>query len=121
MGKVAEGKRIRIRGTVQGVGFRPWVYRAAVQAGVRGRVRNDSSGVTIDAFGDLGSLDAFEHALHGSHPPAAQIAEFDTVAIPSEPVAGFVIEHSEAAADRRVSIPPDLATCDDCVRDILDP
>ena len=121
MGTVAVGKRIRIRGTVQGVGFRPWVYRVAVQSGVRGRVRNDSSGVTIDAFGDSGTLDAFEHALHSSHPPAARIAEFDTVAIPSEPVDGFVIEHSEPAVERRVSIPPDLATCDDCVRDIFDP
>jgi hydrogenase maturation protein HypF len=121
MGTVAEGKRIRIRGTVQGVGFRPWVYRAAVQAGVRGRVRNDSSGVTIDAFGDANCLDAFEHALHASHPPAARIAEFETIAIPPEPVSGFRIEHSEPTNDRRVSIPPDLATCDDCVHDIFDP
>ena len=121
MGTVAEGKRIRIRGTVQGVGFRPWVYRTAVQAGVRGRVRNDSSGVTIDAFGDPSSLDAFERALHASHPPAARIAEFDTIAIPSEPVSEFLIEHSEPTSDRQVSIPPDLATCDECVRDIFDP
>ena len=49
MGTVAEGKRIRIRGTVQGVGFRPWVYRMAVETGVSGRVWNDASGVTIDA------------------------------------------------------------------------
>ena len=47
-----EGRRIHVSGTVQGVGFRPWVYRVAQQAGVTGRVRNDSSGVTIDAFGD---------------------------------------------------------------------
>ncbi len=121
MGTAAEGKRIRIRGTVQGVGFRPWVYRVAVQAGVRGRVRNDASGVTIDAFGNEQALDAFEQALHQSPPPAARIAEFDAVAIPAEPVTSFVIEHSEAADTRRVSIPPDLAICDDCVADILDP
>ena len=71
MARAAGGKRIRIRGTVQGVGFRPWVYRVAVEAGVRGRVRNDSSGVTIDAFADRDALDAFERALHGTPPPAA--------------------------------------------------
>lgn len=121
MGTVAEGKRIRIRGTVQGVGFRPWVYRMAVETGVSGRVWNDASGVTIDAYGDHQSLDAFERALHVSPPPAARIVEFDTASIPAEPADGFVIEHSEAAAEHRVSIPPDLATCDDCVADILDP
>ena len=121
MGTVAEGKRIRIRGTVQGVGFRPWVYRMAVETGVSGRVWNDASGVTIDAYGDHRSLDAFERALHVSPPPAARIVEFDTASIPAEPAEGFVIEHSEAAAEHRVSIPPDLATCDDCVADILDP
>ena len=121
MGTAAEGKRIRIRGTVQGVGFRPWVYRVAVEAGVSGRVRNDASGVTIDAFGDGQSLDAFERALHLSPPPAARIAEFDAVAIPAELVTSFVIEPSGPADAHRVSIPPDLATCDDCVADILDP
>ena len=121
MRKVAEGKRIRIRGTVQGVGFRPWVYRVAVAAGVLGRVRNDSSGVTIDAFGDQSALDAFEQALHVSPPAAARIAEFNTVTIPPEAVASFVIEHSATTATRQVSIPPDLATCDDCVCDIVDP
>ena len=121
MGTVAEGKRIRIRGTVQGVGFRPWVYRTAVEAGVSGRVWNDASGVTIDAYGDHESLDAFERALHLSPPPAARIVEFDTASIPAGSAETFVIEHSEGAAEHRVSIPPDLATCDDCVADILDP
>ena len=121
MGTAAEGKRIRIRGTVQGVGFRPWVYRVALETGIRGRVRNDSSGVTIDAFGDEDALEEFEQALHVSPPPAARIAEFDTVSIPSESVASFVIEHSTPSAQRHVSIPPDLATCPACVNDILDP
>ncbi len=121
MGTAAEGRRIRIRGTVQGVGFRPWVYRVAVENGVCGRVRNDSSGVTIDAFGDDASLSAFERALHAAPPPAARIADYQATTIPPEPVTSFVIEHSAPAAECRVSIPPDLATCDDCVRDILDP
>ena len=67
-----EGRRIHVSGTVQGVGFRPWVYRVARQAGVTGRVRNDSSGVTIDAFGDETALAHFLDALHWP-PPAARI------------------------------------------------
>ena len=52
-GAVLEGRRILIRGTVQGVGFRPWVYRVARQSGVTGRVHNDTAGVTIEAFGGV--------------------------------------------------------------------
>jgi hydrogenase maturation protein HypF len=116
-----EGRRIRIRGIVQGVGFRPWVYRTAVHAGVTGRVLNDSSGVTIDAFGDEQTLDRFEAALHTSPPPAARISDYQVAIIPPEPLAAFVIVDSRTSADRRVSIPPDLATCDDCVAEIFNP
>src|SRR5829696_9147151 len=62
-GRAAEasmaGRRIRMQGTVQGVGFRPWVYRVAQAAAVTGRVRNDTAGVTIEAFGPAVALDAF--------------------------------------------------------------
>lgn len=117
----AEGRRIRIRGVVQGVGLRPWVYRTAVWSGVTGRVLNDSTGVTIDAFGDTAALERFERALHSSPPPAARITDYNSCVIEPEPVATFLIVPSERAEDRRVSIPPDLAVCDDCVRDIFDP
>ena len=54
-----EGRLIELRGTVQGVGFRPWVYRLARDEGIAGRVRNDAQGVTIEAFGRPGALRAF--------------------------------------------------------------
>lgn len=114
------GCRIRIQGTVQGVGFRPWVYRIAQSAGISGRVCNDSAGVTIEAFGERPNLDRFMEALHFP-PPAARILAFDAVDIEAEPASGFEIVHSARAAGRRVSIPPDLATCDACVSEILDP
>jgi hydrogenase maturation protein HypF len=117
----AEGRRIRIQGTVQGVGFRPWVYRAAEASGVAGRVLNDSLGVTIEAFGESGALDSFEQALHISPPPAAEIAHYHSITIPPEPVESFVIIDSRRSVERRVSIPPDLATCDACVGEIFDP
>src|SRR6188474_3328326 len=117
---ILEGRRIRIQGTVQGVGFRPWVYRTAHLAGVSGRVRNDSAGVTIEAFGDDAALKRFVDGLQFP-PPAARILALDETVIEPETVCGFEIVDSGQGADRRVSIPPDLATCDDCVAEIFDP
>ena len=114
------GRRIRIAGTVQGVGFRPWVYRAATRAGVTGRVRNDAGGVTIDAFGDDASLAQFIAAL-GTPPSAARIERLEIIDILPEHAPSFAIVASEQGSAPRVSIPPDLATCDDCVAEIFDP
>ncbi|HEX5134766.1 MAG TPA: acylphosphatase, partial [Thermoanaerobaculia bacterium] len=62
-----------MRGTVQGVGFRPWIYRLATVTGVGGRVRNDGRGVTIEIFGTTDELDAFLSTLRGPAPAAARI------------------------------------------------
>ncbi|MEQ1907899.1 MAG: carbamoyltransferase HypF [Vicinamibacterales bacterium] len=118
---LAEGRRVRITGTVQGVGFRPWVYRSAVESGVTGRVWNDSSGVTIEAFGAESALRAFGLALRGRTPPAARIADIAECAIPHESLLTFSIVTSATSPARHVSIPPDLATCDACVDDIFTP
>jgi hydrogenase maturation protein HypF len=115
-----EGRRIRMSGTVQGVGFRPWVYRIARRAGVTGRVRNDGGGVTIDAFGDGASLAGFIEMLQ-SPPPAARVERFDLVAIEPERASRFEIVRSESGLERQVSIPPDLAICRDCLAEIFDP
>jgi hydrogenase maturation protein HypF len=116
-----DGRRIEIRGIVQGVGFRPWVYRLAGVHGIGGWVRNDARGVTIEAFGSPASLDAFVSALQAAPPPAAQIADFNCRAIDGQPASGFYIVPSEPSAGRRVSIPADLATCPDCLRELSDP
>ncbi|HET9555292.1 MAG TPA: carbamoyltransferase HypF, partial [Anaeromyxobacteraceae bacterium] len=116
-----EGRRIALTGTVQGVGFRPFVYRLAHAAGVAGRVRNDAAGVTIEAFGSPAALDAFERRLRTEHPPAAVIETLERGPIPFEPVAGFEIVRSGPSAERRVALPPDLATCDACAREVADP
>ncbi len=124
MSEVASGRRIEVRGTVQGVGFRPWVYRLACEEGIGGRVRNDAAGVEIEAFGSIEALDAFVLRLKSSPPPAARIRDLRSESIPAEPVRDFVIVPSRPAAavdgERRVSIPPDLATCPDCEREVLD-
>ena len=115
------GRRIEIRGVVQGVGFRPWVYRLATEGGVAGRVCNDAAGVTIDAFGRAEALDDFVHRLTSAPPAAAEIRELHAYAIPTELTDAFSIVESVLKSDRRISIPPDLATCSECLQEILDP
>ncbi|MFI5178212.1 MAG: carbamoyltransferase HypF [Vicinamibacterales bacterium] len=120
-GAVLEGRRIEIHGTVQGVGFRPWVYRIARLSGVTGRVRNDSAGVTIEAFGDAGTLERFVQLLRADPPPAAHIRSLVQAPIAVEVDSDFLIVPSEGAGQACVSIPPDLATCPHCAAEIADP
>ncbi|MGE3761918.1 MAG: carbamoyltransferase HypF [Kofleriaceae bacterium] len=113
------GLRIEIRGTVQGVGFRPWVYRIAHELHVAGRVHNHARGVTIEAFADDDVLAALVERLR--EPPApARVLDLATEAIANEPVVDFSIVHSAEGGPRTLSIPPDLATCPDCEREIFD-
>jgi hydrogenase maturation protein HypF len=118
---VVEGRRIRVRGTVQGVGFRPWIYRLAREEGLSGHVRNDARGVTIEAFGRPEALVAFSRRLGAEAPPAARVREVQEERIPVETVPGFAILPSDDEGARRVSIPPDLATCPECLREVADP
>src|SRR3954452_6892380 len=94
------GRRIEIRGVVQGVGFRPWVYQLATREHVTGCVRNDSTGVIIDAFGDDEALARFTDDLEHGAPPAARVREITWRLIPFEPVNAFTIAESEASGDK---------------------
>jgi hydrogenase maturation protein HypF len=116
-----EGRHIQIRGIVQGVGFRPFVYQLARRSGVAGRVRNDSMGVVIDAFGRDEALDSFIEQIETGAPPAARVREIEWVAIPFENEREFEIAASTEADVRSVSIPADLAICDACLSEIRDP
>jgi hydrogenase maturation protein HypF len=115
------GRRIEVRGIVQGVGFRPWIYKLAHEGGVTGRVRNDAGGVIIDVFGSESALDGFARNLIGAPPPAAEIADVRWHDIPPEPLDTFTIASSASSDELRISIPPDLATCEDCLAEIFDP
>lgn len=117
-----QGRRIEIRGTVQGVGFRPWVWQLATCESVVGRVWNDAAGVVIEAFAERDVLDRFIDRLATDAPPAARVREMEWHAIPAESDApSFRITESEASPQRRVTVPPDLATCDDCLAEVFDP
>jgi hydrogenase maturation protein HypF len=113
--------RIRIAGVVQGVGFRPFLYRLAAEHGITGTVRNDAHGVLVDAQGDNGSLAAFVEEIRQSPPPLAKITEMQVEALPPTSFARFEILASEADIERSVLISPDVATCDDCLRELFDP
>ncbi len=124
-GPAIEGRRIAIRGTVQGVGMRPFVYRLARDLGLGGRVRNEAMGVTVEVFGPRSSLERFADLLVSRRPSAAAFDEIRVLAIEPELAKGFVIEESArgapGAAELEVSIPSDLATCDPCLAEIRDP
>ncbi|MGD0670983.1 MAG: carbamoyltransferase HypF [Candidatus Binatus sp.] len=120
-GDRTEGRRIRIGGTVQGVGFRPWVHRLAGRERVRGRVWNSSTGATIEAFGTAQMLDRFVRLLSASAPPAARIEGIVCETIPPEHLERFEIVQSRRGAERRLAIPPDIAICADCLSEIFDP
>ncbi len=125
-GPAIEGRRIAIRGTVQGVGMRPFVYRLAQDLGLGGRVRNEAAGVTVEVFGPRASLELFAERLVARRPPAASFEDVRVLAIEPELATGFVIERSETrgapgAPELEVSIPSDLATCGACLAEIHDP
>ena len=116
--------RITVRGVVQGVGFRPFVYRAARDQALSGWVLNEGDGVRIVVQGGADSLERFLHALQHAHPPQARIDTLDVEQLPAELLAApaaFEIRHSSGRAEPRPAIPADLATCSECVSEIRDP
>ncbi len=117
---------MRVEGTVQGVGFRPFVYRLANRFGIRGWVLNDAKGVLIAALAPVDVLDRFEVALRAESPPAAKIDriyKLDTC--PGSPNVnagdGFAILGGGNRSGIEAAIPPDLAVCPDCLREMRDP
>jgi hydrogenase maturation protein HypF len=117
---VTERRRLRVSGVVQGVGFRPFVYGAATRAGLAGFVLNDGSGVLVEVEGDARALDAFAAELGSGAPPLARVDAVVVEAIAPTGEPGFRIETS-AAVGRSALIPADVATCDDCLRELFDP
>ncbi|RKT51330.1 hydrogenase maturation protein HypF [Azonexus fungiphilus] len=109
---------LHIRGLVQGVGFRPYVWRLAGELGIAGWVRNDGDGVTLLAAG--ARLDDFLARLPREIPPLARIDAIDSSASDERPAPGFVIRDSVAGAVR-TAIGPDSAICPDCIADLCDP
>jgi hydrogenase maturation protein HypF len=113
-------RRFAVRGVVQGVGFRPFVFGLARRHGLAGFVLNDGSGVVIEAEGELEALDAFAAGLVGEAPPLARVEAVEAQAVEPRGESGFAIAES-APTGRTALIPPDVATCTDCLRELFDP
>jgi hydrogenase maturation protein HypF len=118
---VRGGLRLRVRGVVQGVGFRPFIYNLAAQRDLDGWVRNTSSGVEIEVHGPPAALEDFRARLERDGPPLARIEAVEVEECPAEAVQGFRILPSLAQADGFQLVPADVATCDDCLREVFDP
>ena len=119
---MVEALDIHVKGIVQGVGFRPFVYRLAKKYLVNGWVLNATDGVFIHAEAETHLLDGFVNELHMNPPAAAVVKEVDLKEVPLEDFADFEIRYSDhAAVERTTLVSPDLATCDDCVRELFDP
>ena len=114
-------RRLQLRGHVQGVGFRPFVYRIAVEYGLSGHVQNRLGEVEIVAAGDPEAIRQFSRAVIEKAPPLSSpvLAGSDVIEVPATD--GFAIIDSAVDADAQVFVPPDYFMCEDCRRELQDP
>ena len=121
----AEASRVRVglrvRGTVQGVGFRPSVFRLAAVEGLAGFVRNDSDGVWIELEGDAETVSRFSERLRRDAPPLSRIDAIEITPLSARGDVQFRVAPSERAAAATAAIPSDAATCSACLRELFDP
>jgi hydrogenase maturation protein HypF len=113
--------RVRVTGTVQGVGFRPYVYRLAGELSLGGFVLNDTCGVLIEVEGSATVIDRFLERLPSEAPPLAVVEQmvFEDVPLSGDP--DFAIRDSVGGEVPDAPVTPDTATCDDCLRELFDP
>ncbi len=111
--------KIRVRGVVQGVGFRPFIFRLARQYNLKGFVRNTSGNVEIEVEGDEEALETFLASVRSEAPPRAQIETIETSFHSVKGYTDFEIHKSLKEDGKRQLVSPDIATCDDCRREIF--
>jgi hydrogenase maturation protein HypF len=118
---VNERRQIHVEGIVQGVGFRPFIYALATENGLGGFVLNDSTGVLIELEGDRKALGRFLRDLREQAPPQAWIQKIVCDTIPARGEERFTIAPSRDGEGRRACLAPDIAVCDECLRELFDP
>ncbi|EEF63113.1 carbamoyltransferase HypF [Pedosphaera parvula] len=116
-----ERAKIMVRGAVQGVGFRPFVYKLATELRLNGWVLNSSQGVQIEVEGGWPTLQQFLLRLEKEKPPHATIHSLEYSLLDAVGHDGFEIRHSTEGGAKVAVILPDLATCPDCLREVFDP
>jgi hydrogenase maturation protein HypF len=110
--------KINITGVVQGVGFRPFIYRLAKEIGLKGYVLNDVGGVSIEAEGEEALLREFLLRIEKEKPTLSKIFSLRHAFLHDKGFKEFVIKESDDKGDMKVSLLPDIATCDECLQDI---
>lgn len=114
--------QLRVKGVVQGVGFRPFIFRLAKRYGLTGWVLNDANGVLIQVSGDATTLERFEKAISSEAPNAALVESvLELSRREGREEKDFTIHESVATSDITTLISPDLPICDDCLRELFDP
>lgn len=118
---LAQRMRIDVDGTVQGVGFRPYVYRLARELELSGWVRNTVNGVSIEVEGSAPTIETFLRRLKDEAPASACVDAMRTFGIPILDDRGFAIHRSTERGQPALIIPPDLTVCEHCLRELADP
>ena len=113
--------KLVVRGAVQGVGFRPFVFRLAAELGLAGWVNNSPQGVFIEIEGPRAALENFLLRLESEKPPRSSIQSLETSWLDLVDYTRFEIRESEAGGDKTALVLPDIATCPDCRYEIFDP
>jgi hydrogenase maturation protein HypF len=113
--------RVRVEGTVQGVGFRPFVYRLALELGVSGHVFNDARGVVVEAEAGAPLVERFIERIAAEAPPLATVERVSVRELPCAGAERFEIRESPSAGEPDALVSPDSATCDDCLAELFDP
>jgi len=113
--------KIAIRGAVQGVGFRPFVYRLATELGLAGWVKNSSQGVLLEVEGPQPDAESFLHRLQKEKPPRSSVQSLEALWLSPAHHQGFKIRGSESNGHKTALVLPDIATCPDCLHEIFDP
>lgn len=112
--------RVKVRGAVQGVGFRPFIYRLATDLGLAGFVKNSPAGVLIEVEGTRSQLDGFLAAIEREKPACASIQGLESSFLDPAGFTGFEIRASDAAGTRTALVLPDIAACRDCIEEVFD-
>ncbi|MFD6186034.1 carbamoyltransferase HypF [Streptomyces goshikiensis] len=119
--EAVQRRRVTVRGVVQGVGFRPYVYTRATGLGLAGHVTNTPEGVVAEVEGAPAAVFAFCERLAAEAPPLAVVDAVDHCEVPVAGGAGFTIVASRAGGPARTLVSPDVATCADCLAELADP
>ncbi|MEA3506123.1 MAG: carbamoyltransferase HypF [Elusimicrobiota bacterium] len=113
--------RFLVTGTVQGVGFRPFVFRTAKKLELKGTVQNTGGGVIIEAEGPSLTIDNFKTQILNAGPPASQVNDLEELETTGDNFTEFTILKSSGSPVSTLNIPPDIALCEECRQDINNP